>query len=218
MGNELAELASLTSGMSKYDANTFNSLAKTTDFLPRIQLMTAKTKACGEGFPVNHIALVDGKALTDLTQSADVLLLAWRPRASDMNDGCINSFDDKSDLFKSIAERADQPESGCMFGIEFLVYVPTHKRFATIFLGSRSARGEAPVFNAIMADGPAAATIKPRKIETKKYTWFVLTATACSTPFEMPSVDIVKTELDKFLNPKDSEVKAAGSPATDRAR
>lgn len=185
----------------------FDALQAASAYLPRVQLMTSNSDKCKAGeFPVNNWALVRGQEYQDLGSEIDVLVCSWRPMALEIGDAVVTSYDRSSDTFQSIQERADESDSGCMWGYQFLLWVPSVGTFATFFCGSKSARREAPAVKARM-DGPA--TLKSRKIEKGKYTWFAPTCHDCSTPFDMPPKADYLREMEKFNNPSEQQVELA---------
>lgn len=199
--------------VQKYDDKAFESAAAGGKYLPRLSLLTSNSKACKAGeFPVNNYALTTGDINVDLGKEVDVLVIAWRPKAIEMGEAVITVYDTNSPEWTRISEKSETKDSGCMYGPEFLVYVPSKKKFATFFLGSKSSRKEAPAVKAFLQ---GAATLKSKKIETPKYTWFCPQAVACSTPFDIPAMEDIKAELEKFNNPPAQEVeKAPEAPAS----
>ena len=204
MPNELVKIDDLLGGLSldKYTEEDFNAsrAGGGADFLPRIQLMTANAAKCKEGsFPTNHYALVENQSYKDLGGNVDVLIICFRPKALEIGDGVVASHDTESELFGQIVERASQPDSGCMYGPEFLVWIPSEKRFATFFMGSKSARRESP---AVKSRLKAAATLGARKVTTSKYTWFAPSCVACTTPLTAaPQPEDLGRVVESFLNP-----------------
>ena len=206
-------LVQVTGGaVSKYSDDDFAASAKSGDYLPRLQLMTASSKPCKSGdFPINHFALIDGQTLKDLGQSVDVVVCAWRPKALDMGEQIIAIYDPKADAdgnptgeFLRIQEKASEKDSGCMYGHEYLVWLASEKAFALFFMGSASMRRESPNLKARMLK---AATIVPQHIETKSYDWWSPEVKACSTPQEpLPSQEAMDEEMEKFNNPVETEV------------
>lgn len=206
-------------GVSKYDDAVFKEATKTGDWLQRLQLMTSNSAKCKSAeFPVNHYALVDGSNLIDVGKDVDVLIISWRPKAIEMGEEIITVFDPTTPEFARIQAKSDEKDSGCMFGIEFLVWVPVQKVFATFFLGSKSSRREAAAVKALCRN---AATLKSHLIETKKFSWQSPCVTACSNKLEMPDMDKLEKENEKFINPPVSETQtadAAEAKATSRER
>lgn len=210
MSNSLIPADALAgTALQKYDDKAFEAVVTSGNYLPRLQLMTSQSEKCKDGsFPINNYALVVGEIFNDLGKEVDILVICFRPKAIEMGDAVISCYDQNAEEFKRIATKSEQPNSGCMFGPEFLVYVPSHKKFATFFMGSKSARKEAPAVRALMQ---AAATLKSKKITTPQYTWFAPQAVPCSTPFELPDMELLKKEVEKFNNPPAQEVEKAKS-------
>lgn len=199
--------------VSKYDDNVFDGLGTGGRFLPRIQLVTANSDKCkkpasqGGGFPVNHYALVQGKTYQDIGESVDLLCVAWRPKALDMNDDIITVYNPNDAEFKRIQELSEQKDSGGMWGYEFLCWVGSLGQFATFFMGSKSARNEAPNLKALINQF---ATLRSVYIEGKKHSWQAPQVVACSTPLtSMPTRSQLTGQVDKFNNPPKQEVERA---------
>lgn len=209
MSNTLINSEALGGQIQKYDDKAFEAVVTSGNYLPRLQLMTSQSEKCKEGaFPINNYALVVGEIFHDLGKEVDILVICFRPKAIEIGDAVITVFDQNSEEFKRIVAKSELPNSGCMYGPEFLVYVPSQKKFATFFMGSKSARKEAPAVRALLQ---AAATLKSKKISTSQHTWFAPQAVPCSTPFELPNMDDLKKEVEKFNNPPAQEVEKAKS-------
>lgn len=214
--NELFDPSALGGVPSKYTADDFSKTASANAFLSRLQLMTSNSAKCKAGeFQVNNFTLTDSTIFLDLGKEVDILVLAWRPFALDTSgDQMLSAYDVDSDIFKKIVDKADNTaDSGCIHGPQFLVWVPGQKKFATLTFGSKSARKEAASVNQFMHK---ACTLKSKKIETKKFTWFTATGVACNTPFDMPELAAAKEQMEKFNNPPASEVEAATPTSRER--
>ena len=200
-------------GLVKHDDDVFALATKTGEWLPRLQLMTSNSEKCKDGsFPVNHYAVIDGSNYTDLGDSVDCIPITWRPKAIEMGDEIITVYDPKNSEFERIQIKSDEQDSGCMFGIEFLVWIAQSKQFATFFMGSKSSRREAPNVKALLKK---AATLKSHLIEGKKYKWQSPCVTACSTPFDTPTIEQLKEEVEKFNNPPATDVQTADEAEAD---
>jgi len=208
-GEETLSLSTLSAkkeALIKADDKAFEEL-QTEAFLPRVQLMTSNSQKCKDGaFTVNNYALIRGQEYIDIGQNVDVLVCAWRPMALEIGDSVISSYDPSTQTFANIKGRSDTPDSGCMWGFQFLLWIPQVAAFATFFMGSKSARRAAPDVKAQM-NGPA--TLTARKIKKGKYTWFAPTCHECTTPFDMPSKGGYEQEMEKFNNPTAPEVELA---------
>ena len=102
-----------------------------------------------------------------------------------------------------------------MYGPEFLVWLPAVKKWAGLFMSSKTARREAP---AIRDRIGKPSTLGTEFIKTKKYSWHGIVCQPCSTPFELPSQESIDDQVEKFKNPpKDDAVERAPETA-ERAR
>lgn len=198
------------------------AVAQASGFLPRLQLFGGSSDAVKEGkIGVGRWGLVSGKdQLEDMGAEVDVLVIAGRVKALDVSgEQIVTSYDRNSETFKDIAARSETANSRCMFGPEFLVYVPKVKAFATVFLSSATARREARSLHARLRK---AATFKANLITGKKHKWHGPVFTPCTTPFELPAPEAILDEAKKFLSPKDDGPTLAPAPGAeggaDRAR
>lgn len=211
--------SSKSSIQASQDGKDIAAFAKTVasgDYLPRLQLMTAASDKCKTNtFPINHYALIRDQSFIDLGMEVDVLVIAWRPKALEIGEELISSYDSESTTFKSIQERSAARDSGCMFGPEFLMWIPDQQAFATFFMGSKSARKEAPNVHGKLQNS---GTLGSKLIETKRYKWQTPIMKGCFTPFDMPDQEAMQKEVDKFLNPKESDLEVSEDTGSDRAR
>lgn len=194
--------------------DVFNEMAKGFSFLPRLQLFGSNTQACGSGLvQVGTYGLVTGKdKIIQLGKEVDIFAFVWRPKALDMRDleNVIAYHDPKDPEFQEIQELSGESDSGCMFGPEYLVWVPQLTRFATLLFGNKSARMEAPNLKARLGK-PSTLTVN--FVKKSKYAWHVIVVNECSTPFVMPTPESVKAEVTTFNAPplkviEDQEVSA----------
>jgi hypothetical protein len=204
-----AQMASALAGLApKVDDAAFDAVASGGKYLPRLQLFGSNSDAAKEGkIPNGTYGIVTGKdQLTPLGPEVNVLVISWRPKAIEIGDEIIESYDHTSETFKSIVAKSETPDSGCMYGPEYLLWVPSEKKFVTFMMGSKSARREAPNLKAILEsqkDGKIpAATLKCTLIAGKKHKWHNPVITVCSTPFEMPTIDKLVEVANEFNNPK----------------
>lgn len=193
----------------------FKAVASTGSYLPRLQLMTSASEKCKSGeFPMNHYARVQDGDFRDLGPEVDVLVVAWRPLAiEETPDGGILSFyDPTSDDFARVQVEADKPGmNGHMYGPQFLLWVPSQAEFMSFFMASKTARRASVGVKAQMVKsdgtgGTGMATLGSQKIEGKEFTWYGPTCRACSTPFEMPTEEECRTQMQSFANPPKPEM------------
>lgn len=191
--------------VQKYDDQAFEAVATTGSFLPRLQLMTSNSKLCKSGdFPINSYALIHGDIVRDLGKTVDVAVIAWRPKAIDMNDDQVIAVYDHTDSqFKQIQARADVPNSSCMAGPEFLVFIPSLGKFATFFMGSKSARRESGNMRQLLKKF---ATLASKHIETKSYDWWAPSVGPCTAMLAGPDPEELLKTFEQFNNPPKTEV------------
>jgi hypothetical protein len=215
MASEVANvLASLPTSQFATKEN-LSLVASGRGWLPRLQLFIASSTACKEGkFQVNRYGLVKSRNLIDdMTQQVDVMALAWRPKAADINNS-VNYYNPNTPEFKKIQEGSKSFGNGCMAGPEFLIWIPSAKCFATFFMNSETAQGEAPNLVALIG---RPASLKVQAIPTKKYgTYYAPLVTTCSETLAMPDPEEMRSQATAFVNPKDSEQELAEEPERDR--
>lgn len=220
----------------------FKDLSQSSEFLRRLQLVSKGKYVDSEKVkPGCYAVILDGENAQDLGKTIDILVLARRPKALDMSDleQVVVSYDNKSDLFQDIAQRSGVKDSGCQYGVSFLVAERSTGCLYEFFCGSISLRKEIPTFSAYMAinaeqiearglegvepHGPLPLTIGSRNVRKKKYSWFVPVPQDCSTPFtadQVPSAEVIAKEMALFINPPKDEttvvVKKEGEGRRDR--
>lgn len=214
--NELIPAGSLAVG--KYAADSvFGEIASSASFLPRIMLMQSGSEPVKEGkAQQGHHYLIEGKdQLTDLSREAALIPLGWRPKAMDMSnlEQIITVYNHTDPEFARIMAKSEEPNSNCMYGPEYLVWVPDLKKFATYFMSSKTSRRAAPQLKALIG---RRATLKSELIRAKKFSWFGPVITICSRELTPPPLDEVNTQLEKFNNPPEKESEAA--PVDNRVR
>lgn len=174
-------------------ADEFDKIATAGKWLPRIQLITASSKLGKSGkFAINHFAFIPNQNTNiDLGETVDVFLLAWRSKALSVAEPVMSVFDVNLPEFKQIQAIVDAGTDSAWYGPEFLVYIPSIKKCATLFMGSPSARTEAVLYRGIMEDPETSnwVTLSPHEIVTKKYTWYLPTPTECSAEYDLPPLE-----------------------------
>jgi len=198
--------------VQKFSKETFDEIAGS-QFMPRLQLMTSNSEKCKSGdFTTNHYALVKGSEHLDLGGEVDVLIIVWRPKAMRMGDQVLVYFDTEHPEFKRIEGDSTKPNSGCMYGPEFLVWIPEAKEFATFFMGSISARNES---GSVLTNLGQAMTIAAQKIVNPRYTWFAPQAKKCSNPIQLPAQADFDAAVEKFNNPVQSDIETVDEAVGD---
>lgn len=211
------ELISVDAGLvPQLDDKQLAAISSSGDFLPRLQLFGGNSDAVKKlQIDIAHYGLVTGKdTIEDMGREVDVLVICARAKALRIGaDGTIiTKFHPNDDEFKKIMEDSNVQDSGCMYGPEFVLYVPSVSKFATFFMSSKTARRVAGAVNARVCK---AATLKSELIETKKYKWHGPVCVPCSTPMTLPSSEDIAAAVKKFLAAKESSVETVAAPAGD---
>jgi hypothetical protein len=220
--NELINLNELgITQPSEAEEQALAELTQAGDYLPQLRVFGSESGIVKEGkFPMGHFGLYfSADKVVDLTEQVDILVIAFRPRASIMmsDDQPINYFNPESENFQRVKDKAKAKEEGFLAGLEYFVWIPSVSQFAIFFMGNTTLRRESSNVKARVGQ---AATLKIKLIKSKKYTWHGCETLGCDAPFEVPPGETIKGVYDsKFANPQDSDVNMAeeGSEA-DRAR
>ncbi len=209
----------------------YDELAKGADFLPRIQLYTKGRAIDKQLISPGHFGVPKkDDEIVDLGDSIDIIPIARRPKAVDLSDtdAIIVSYDSASDEFKRIQDTSAESESGCMYGISYLVLERTTGELYEFFFGSKSLRAAAKTLNgycaisqadidaakaagknvdSIQPRGPLPVTLASRLVDKGKFSWHVPEFAPCSTPFTSnPGPGAMEQEATKFVTAKSEGV------------
>ena len=198
--------ADAISAIQKHDDSEFDIIqADSISYLPRLQVGGGNSAAVQEGkLPIAHYGFFMGDAVTDLGEVVDALVLAWQPKAMDTGgEVVVTVIDRNSETFHIIQEKSATPDSGCMWGTEWLLYLPEQEAFVTFFLASKSARRVAPDLKALLG---GAATLKIKLVSNKKYKWHVPVILPCSGVYEAPPMGAIKVAAEKFSKIPDGDI------------
>lgn len=214
------ELITLNVALPALPQDIVDSLTKPADYLDRLQLFQGVSDAVKEGkIQPGHFGVVSGERIIPLGPEIDLIVFAVQAKAIDVNfDPIVVSTDPQSELFKRIRNDADTlADSGCMYGLEFLVFERSTGQFYTYFANSASARREAPKM--VPTDGkPKAVTVSAKYIKKPKFSWHAPEVKPCSVGFlNLPDEAQVAEALKKFTASPEAE-EAAPAPKTTRVR
>lgn len=192
-------------------ADEFDKAVASSNFLPRIQLFGANSNAVKEDkIGKGCFGLVRGKdEIEDLTLTFNCLPLDWRWKAMQVAEGNVVSvYDYDSDAFQKLKHTADNvKDSGCMWGVEFLVWLPDQKLYATFYLSSATARREAKPLRAQIG---CATTLNREFIKKPKYSWYGPKVSVCSVPMTPPDLAEINEQIAAFRKTSTpSKVKAS---------
>jgi hypothetical protein len=199
--------------------DTALSVASAGTFLPRIKLCQGQAKEVNQRKVArggNFALVVTKEEVIDLGEEVVMVVCAGRAKALETGDMILTNFDPKSPEFKRIELESKDKDSGCMFGPEYLVWLPEHKMLATLFLCSPTARREGAAVHARLGRG---ALLTSKLIETEKYSWFGPVCKDYTSPIaELPNPTDLQEAIERFRNERSSEVRAVESPEGDRER
>lgn len=202
------------------DDKMFGEVITAASYLPRVQLFGGNSDAVKEGkIGVGRFGLVRTKdAIEDLTAEVAVFPVTYRFKAIQILDGNVLSYHNpKTDEFQDIQAKSEVKDSGCMYGVEFLIWVPSSNTFATFFLSSKTSRRQAGPLRELQQSRQA-ATLKVELITKGKFKWHGPVVVACSSPINMPPIEEIISQAETFANVKDSVVEKADASVESRAQ
>lgn len=214
MSNDLV-VPGLNTGVLTTEDKDWNSVVKAGSFLPRLAIFGGQSDLAKQGvIGLGNLGLQKGKdEVLDFGKSVDILVLTYRHNAIEFTpEGVFNFYDPKGANFQRIVETADNAKGlcGCQYGPEFLVYIPAAESFGSFHLASKSARYIANDTRALVGRW---ATVSSDFIKKPKYSWHTpKIAPAVATNYDVPPLDILQAEIDKFRNAKDSNVNVVEAP------
>lgn len=203
---------------SKYNKDAFSKVSKASAYLERIQLLGGNSGIVKRGqFPMNHYGLAKNKDnFEDLGEEFDGLVLSWRPKAMEIGKEILSLYDPEDSEFDRIVQMSEVQNSGCMYGPEYLIWLPKQEKFATLFCSSKTLRRASDDIQDRLGKY---ATFSVNIIDNGKYVWPGPVIEDCTTPHPLPEMERVKEEIDKFVNPPKNEVeKAEASDSGGRER
>jgi hypothetical protein len=196
-------------GVTTEMSTQVESLTKSSDFLPQIRVYGSESAIVKRGqFPMGHFGLYfSSERILDLGTQFDCVVVAFRPRTSIVSgDQPVSFYDVNSKEFQSMKDLALAREQGYLAGLEYLIWIPEVGKFGLFFMGNPTLRRESANVQAAVGK---AVTLKIKLIETKQYTWHGAQCLRCDAQLAIPSLDVLKTEVDKFKNPPTSVVEMA---------
>lgn len=197
-----------------------SAVTKVGDYLPYVQVYSGSSKEVKKKeIEMGVFGIRESKnSLINIGEEFIAFVIAWRPKAMQFQPKVLSFFDVESKEFKEIEAKAEEKNSGCGFGPEFLLWLPEYKRFATYFLGNKTGRNEAPNLIGPLKDkGPFACIQKAKLIETPDYTWHGPTTLPYDNEFEMPVLADLQEQLHKFNNPPVSQEEVAEKSGDDES-
>ena len=238
--NELFTGENALSTQSADDLRELDALSNSTSYLQRMQLYSkGKMGPKGSLIEAGHYGVPKSSDLIQgMGTSIDVIVIDRKAKALDMSDleNIIVCHDVKNKEFQRIVDLAEHTKnSGCAYGPCYLIYERTTKQFYEFFCGNKSARRESANINLFlpvtqqMIDEGLTTEKKPRffkplslgSVYSKKgnFEWFSPTSEECLTPFDMPEIDAIRSEIERFRKNDEPEVETVDdSKASKRKR
>lgn len=184
------------------------------NFMPRLQLFTSNSEEVKEGkINVATYGTIKGKdPVKPLAKEVLIVPIGWRAKAVDTRsyEKPVAFHKPDSEMFKAIRLKADTVEdSGCMYGPEYLVWLPDEKTFATYLMGTKTARNTAPAVKALLprpGGSLRVGLLGAQYIKNDKYSWHGPTIKLSDQVVEFPAPEDILNELTAFLNPTDSVI------------
>lgn len=195
---------------SKYGNEVAHKNMAGSSFLPRLQLLGAGTNLCKKGkAKIGTYAVLRGKdtIVHQLDDQVVALVISWRPKAVRFDDGFKAFYNPATEGFKKVEVDSQQPNSGCMWGPEYLLYIPVVNEFVTLHFNNPTMRISA---SGMVPNLGKVVTLKVELIEKGKNSWHGPVVLNCSDPLDPPDdMEAFKANLiiqrDKFNNPKEAE-------------
>lgn len=177
-------------------------------FLPMLQFLSSKSEAVSGGRVDGHGYYVKTGRDKFIPMGKEVIIypITFRRLAIDASgrpDKIITIYDSSDPEYDRIKEDSNVQDSSCMWGPQFLVWVPDlklKKKFATFFCSSKSMRNEAGNFDPILAES-GFAKLGWNVLKNTKYTWQNITVNPYTGQMDLPSQDDLLAEVAKFQSP-----------------
>lgn len=229
MTNELAITPESLGIVAANDKPITNAMPSSSNRQPYLKFISSKASEAKDGrIGVNHFAIIDGDKDNpiDLGTEVEVLIFGRRAKAMDVSgDDTVVTFDSESDTYADIADRAQNGGmgSGCMAGLEVLVWLDEKQRWATYHMTSKTMQYESGNFLAIYQNFLEGVTQLPvgtlfaKKIVSKKFGDYYVGTVRESSASVAPPADVaeVKAAFDSAEGTK--QVEAEGD-SDERAR
>lgn len=184
------------------------SVANSVDFHPRLKLCQGSGKEAQKGkvAKAGNYALITNKdEMEDLGDEVEIVICAARAKALQTGKMILTYFDPESPEFAEIKEKSKVKNSGCMYGPEYLIWLPNQNTYATLFMCSPTARRES---RAVHSRLRKAALLKSHLIETEDYAWHGPIVKDLETEVtNLPPQEELLAEIEKFDNEQSSQVK-----------
>lgn len=176
-------------------------------YYPRIKLCqgSAKEVAKKKVKAGGCFALIKSKEdITDLGEEVEIIVCKGRPKALQTGEVILTNYEKDSEEFKRIQDMSKEKDSNCMFGPEYLVYLPGQKIFATYHMNSATARQESGEMHEHLGNP---ALLRSHYIEKPKFSWWGPLVEDAPTPADLPTVEEFVAEIAKYMALRSSKIR-----------
>jgi hypothetical protein len=194
---------------SQYGMDLFGGVSGNRgSFLPRLQLFSASSNEVKEGkIGVATYGVVKGDEIVEVGKNVAVCPVAWRAKAMNLKADPPQAYhNQKSPEFQDFQKRAADPNSGYVFGPEFLCWMGDPHGFVTFFFMSVTARNSSPDLRALLP-GPdgrlRVALLSAHLIDNGEHKWHGPKIMPSAQTLPLPADDILELTVKTFLTPKD---------------
>jgi hypothetical protein len=191
-----------------YTKDDFDAASGSGDYLRRLQVMTGNSDLVKqEKMQLGTFALISQGEGEQLGKEVDLLLCAWRNKAMDINpDIPVIVYNRHHELWDDIKNRSFGQNSGCMYGNEFLCYMPEVNEYVTFYCGSKTLRNEAPKIVRFLPDGGVGACtlfVKLINPTNSPHSWHSAAVKECVTEISISDDDHFRKVVESFYNVPD---------------
>lgn len=184
--------------LAPYSEKDLAELTGAGEYLPRLQLV-ASTSALVEKISSGNFAFCRSTDnVDDLGKELHVVVVAMQPKAAIYEKGKVpvSITDMNNPQFANIRNQSNARVPGCVYGPEFLFWIPSKDSFATFHCSNATARKEAR--NIIDLIG-AGATVTRKMCKNDKGNWWGIAVTPNNAPVaNLPAQEDVKDAMAKF--------------------
>lgn len=214
------------------DTSVMQELSPFVGWLPFVILLQPASPFCAPPHRVPQGDFVCRKSKTEilpLSDTVDILPIDWRPKAmkpaSDKpGDKKLKILFDRNDPeFLEVQDLCKKKVRGYFWGYEFLIYLPDHGIYATLFCNNptlqNAARSELINFIRKPCSLKSVEIVK----EEMNYRWYGFTVLECTSPFQIPVdseklLEVHKRFRDQVERRVEEEEEASSGPVDTRER
>jgi len=206
--------------LAKYSTDNSKLLAATAaSYLPYIIVTNGMSEVVKQGkvFP-GKMARMKDQTGTELATPLNAIFCVSQPRAQQTTaDGLSITTDSDSAEYKRIVAvvASNAKNTGAMYGADFLVWLPDHNEFVSMFFSNASTRRMIAATVGMLGK-PVQITVGPAS--NSKGDWFIPVITPSTTPHAPFTAEQLDEAMAKFKGQKPAEQPAAAGADAGRVR